>query len=137
MINRKLNSKMNLHRARAGMALSVHPYTSIYQHTQSTNAHSTNEINQFHNVYFCLLLLLQRIKTKAAIINKTVVPPPIVNNSHGDISCRITPASNIPPMRSFATSSKNFAASVFMEQRYNNYLNNKNIFKNIHNAKNQ
>jgi hypothetical protein len=29
-------------------------------------------------------------------------------------------------MRSFATSSKNFAASFFMIQKYNNYSNNSN-----------
>jgi hypothetical protein len=29
----------------------------------------------------------------------------------------------MPPIRSFATSSKNFAASFFMIQKYNNYSN--------------
>jgi hypothetical protein len=40
-------------------------------------------------------------------------------------------------MRSLATSSKNLAASCFMTQKYNNYLNNTNFFQNIGYGKNQ
>jgi hypothetical protein len=45
------------------------------------------------------------------------------------MSCRMTPASNIPPISNFATSSKNFATSVFMTQRYDIYSNNTNFFQ--------
>jgi hypothetical protein len=118
---------------RARMFLPVNTNTGICQNTQSTNAHSANKINQFHNYLF---LLLHHINTKAVTINASVAPPPTKNNTIGGMSCRITPASNTPPIRSFATSSKNFAASVFMEQRYAIYPNNTNFFQTIGNEKN-
>lgn len=60
---------------------------------------------------------------KAATMSTDVAPPPMENNIAGGISCRITPASNMPPIRSFATSSKNFAASCFIRQKYEKFSN--------------
>jgi hypothetical protein len=136
MKSEALNIEMELRRSR--VFLPINTNTGIYQNTQCTNAHSANKINQFHNmfIYLFLFLLLHHINTKAVTINASVAPPPTKNNIMGGMSCRITPVSNIPPMRSFATSSKNFAASVFMAQKYDKYPNNTNNFQNINYEKN-
>ena len=100
--------------------------TGIYKTSQCKYAQPANKINQFHNIYLSLYLLFNHIKINAAIINTDVTHPPMGNNILGGISCLITPASNMPPMSNFATSSKNLANSIFMMQKYDNNLKNTN-----------
>ena len=106
----------------------VNTNTCINQNPQTANAYRAHKINYFHNFYFYLFFLVHHISKKEVPTSIIVALPPTENNNTGDMSCRITPVSNMPPISNFATSSKNFAASVFMTQKYNIYTNNTNFF---------